>query len=112
MAVYSGISLIFALNNILFVDCGLHNILVQEYEHKKYRLIVIDGLGGRRIGWRFYLYLKSKLFTKYKIKNTNKIRRFIYFNLGYGVKEENKKLHLYFLKGKEVIRWQIIRIFK
>ena len=55
-------------NNILFVDCGLHNILVQEYEHKKYRLIVIDGLGGRRIGWRFYLYLKSKLFTKYKIK--------------------------------------------
>jgi hypothetical protein len=57
----------------------------------------------------FYLlqYINEKI-----IKNTDKIRRFMYSNLGYGVKEGNKKLHLYFLMSKEVIQWQIIRIFK
>lgn len=76
-------------NNILFVDCGLHNILVQEYEKNSYKLVIIDGLGGRRIGWKFYLYLKSKMFTKYKIMKqwqkfleNVKIKRKQYLNNG------------------------------
>lgn len=55
-------------NNILFIDVDLSNVFCCEYEENKYKLIIIDGLGARRIGWRFNFYLKSKLFTKYKIK--------------------------------------------
>ncbi|MCT7512591.1 PhoP regulatory network YrbL family protein [Aliarcobacter cryaerophilus] len=55
-------------NNILFVDVGFFNILCQEVEKDKFKLIIIDGLGGRRVGFKFNLYLKSSLFTKYKIK--------------------------------------------
>ena len=54
-------------NNILFIDIGLYNVLCCEYEEGKYRLIIIDGLGGRRTGIKFWLYLNSKIFTKYKI---------------------------------------------
>ena len=62
-------------NNIVFVDIGLYNILVCEYEENKYKLVIVDGLGGRRPGIKFWLYLKSKLFTKYKIRKSWK--RFI-----------------------------------
>ncbi|OCL87906.1 hypothetical protein AAX26_01003 [Aliarcobacter thereius] len=55
-------------NNILFIDYELDNVLCCEYEQNKYRLIIIDGLGAKRIGFKFWLYLKSKTFTKYKIK--------------------------------------------
>ena len=54
-------------NNILFIDIGLYNVLCCEYEEGKYRLIIIDGLGGRRTGIKFWLYLNSKIFIKYKI---------------------------------------------
>ncbi|KLE07049.1 YrbL family protein [Aliarcobacter butzleri] len=54
-------------NNILFVDIGLYNILCCEYEKEKYKLIIIDGLGGRRPGLKFWLYLNSRMFTKYKV---------------------------------------------
>lgn len=55
-------------NDILFIDVDLSNLFCKEYEKGKYKLIIIDGLGARRIGLRFSLYLKSKLFTKYKMK--------------------------------------------
>jgi hypothetical protein len=55
-------------NNILFIDYAIDNILCCEYEEGQYRLIIIDGLGGRRLGFKFWLYLKSKLYTKYKVK--------------------------------------------
>lgn len=57
-------------NNILFIDIGLYNVLCCEYEEGKYRLVIIDGLGGRRAGVKFWLYLNSKIFTKYKIKKS------------------------------------------
>ena len=62
-------------NNVIFVDIGLYNILACEYQEDKYKLIIVDGLGGRRPGIRFWLYLNSKLFTKYKIRKSWK--RFI-----------------------------------
>ncbi|WP_081757179.1 YrbL family protein [Aliarcobacter lanthieri] len=55
-------------NNILFVDVGFFNIICKEYEKNKFKLIIIDGLGGRRPGFKFSLYLKSYIFTSYKIK--------------------------------------------
>ena len=55
-------------NNILFVDIALSNILCQEYEKNKYRLILTDGIGGKRKGLKSKLYYYSKLFTKYKVK--------------------------------------------
>lgn len=57
-------------NNILFIDIGLYNVLCCEYEEGKYRLVIIDGLGGRRLGIKFWLYLNSKIYTKYKIKKS------------------------------------------
>ncbi|RBQ29852.1 YrbL family protein [Aliarcobacter vitoriensis] len=57
-------------NNVLFIDIGLYNILCCEYEKCKYKLVIIDGLGGRRTGVKFWLYLNSTSFTKYKIKKS------------------------------------------
>ena len=54
-------------NDILFVDIALSNILCQEYEKNKYRLILTDGIGGKRKGLKSRLYRYSKLFTKYKV---------------------------------------------
>ncbi len=59
--------------NILFIDCELHNIFCCEYEKEKYRLIIIDGLGAKRKGFKFWLYLHSKIYTKYKVKSQWKI---------------------------------------
>lgn len=55
-------------NNILFIDSGLHNILCCEYEKNKYKLVIIDGLGAKRNGFKFWLYLHSSFYTKYKVK--------------------------------------------
>ena len=55
-------------NNILFIDYEPDNILCCEYEDGKYRLIIIDGLGGRRLGFKFWLYLNSKIYTMYKVR--------------------------------------------
>jgi hypothetical protein len=54
--------------DILFIDVDLSNIFCQEVHEGEYRLMIIDGLGARRLNWRFYLYLFSSLFTRYKIK--------------------------------------------
>lgn len=53
--------------NILFIDIALSNILCQEIEKRKYKLILTDGIGGKRPGLKTKLYQHSKLFTKYKV---------------------------------------------
>jgi len=60
-------------NNILFIDVDLSNVFCKEVSSKKYKLIIIDGLGARRLNWRFYLYLYSKKYTRYKIKKQWKV---------------------------------------
>lgn len=55
-------------NTILFVDTSLTNIFCQEYETNKYKLVIIDGLGAKRVGFKSWLYRHSKLYTRYKIK--------------------------------------------
>ena len=55
-------------NLILFVDTSLTNIFCKKIEDNKYKLIIIDGLGAKRLGMKFWLYRNSKFYTKYKIK--------------------------------------------
>jgi hypothetical protein len=55
-------------NDILFVDASLSNIFCQKIAKDKYKLIIFDGLGGRRPGIKFWLYMKLKFFARYKIK--------------------------------------------
>lgn len=55
-------------NDILFIDVDLSNVFCKQISENRYKLIIIDGLGARRLNWRFYFYLYSKKFTRYKIK--------------------------------------------
>ena len=54
-------------HNIIFVDIALSNIFCQEIAPKQYKLVITDGIGGKRTGIKSKLYLYSKLFTKYKV---------------------------------------------
>lgn len=54
-------------NNIVFVDIALSNIFCQEVSKGKYKLIITDGIGGKRTGLKSKLYLYFNLFTKYKV---------------------------------------------
>lgn len=54
-------------NNILFMDVATLNILCKKIDKDKYRLIIIDGLGGKRDDFKFYLYTKIALYSRYKI---------------------------------------------
>ena len=54
-------------NMIVFGDVVLSNILCQEYKKDHYRLMIIDGLGARRFGFKLWLHIHSKLFTKFRI---------------------------------------------
>lgn len=55
------------MNSILFGDAVLSNVLCQEFKKNKYKLVIIDGLGGRRFGFKLWLHTKSKLFSQYRI---------------------------------------------
>jgi len=55
-------------NNIMFGDVVLSNILCQKTAQKTYRLVIVDGLGARRIGWKFWLQRYSKLYHRYRMK--------------------------------------------
>lgn len=54
-------------NNILFIDIALSNVFCQEFKKGKHKLILTDGIGGKRIGLKAKLYQYSRLFTKYKV---------------------------------------------
>jgi hypothetical protein len=55
-------------NKILFVDTSLTNIFCKKIDTKNYKLIIIDGLGAKRLGFKFWLYRHCKIYTIYKIK--------------------------------------------
>lgn len=63
-------------NLILFIDTSLTNIFCKKLSQEKYQLIIVDGLGAKRLGMKFWLYRQSKIYTKYKIKRQwNKLMR-------------------------------------
>jgi len=54
--------------DIVFVDNCVRNFLCQEVTKDEYRLIIIDGVGAKREGVKFWMYLNIPLYRKYKIK--------------------------------------------
>lgn len=56
-------------NVILFVDVSLDNIMCQKQEDGSYRLIIIDGLGARRPGLKFWFYRHITPYAKYKVRS-------------------------------------------
>lgn len=60
-------------NRILFIDVSTVNLCCQEVEPGIYKLVIFDGLGGRRYGMKFLLYMFSKKLTLYKIKKQWKL---------------------------------------
>lgn len=54
-------------NTILFIDVSLANVFCKKIAENKYKLIIFDGLGARRKGFKFNLYMKLHYFSKYKI---------------------------------------------
>ena len=60
-------------NQILFIDCNTQNLFCKKVSEDKYTLIIYDGLGARRDSIKLSLYMKSKLYTKYKIKKQWKL---------------------------------------
>ncbi|WP_323594984.1 YrbL family protein, partial [Aliarcobacter butzleri] len=60
-------------NQILFIDCNTQNVFCKKISEDKYTLIIYDGLGSRRDNMKLSLYMKSKLYTKYKIKKQWKL---------------------------------------
>ena len=55
-------------NNVLFIDVSTVNLFCKRINENDYRLIIFDGLGGRRKGIKSTIYMKSKFYSKYKIK--------------------------------------------
>jgi len=54
--------------SILFIDATSVNVLVQHIASDAYKLVIIDGLGAKRDGIKFFLYLYFPFYRKYKIK--------------------------------------------
>ena len=59
-------------NKIVFVDSSFDNIICQRLKDGSYRLVIIDGLGGRRLGWKFWLYCHLPVYLNYKVKRQGK----------------------------------------
>lgn len=55
-------------NNILFIDVSLSNLMLKKINKNEFILIIIDGLGARRYGIKFYLQRTINILTKRKIK--------------------------------------------
>jgi len=55
-------------NGILFIDTSLTNIFCQKITKEKYKLIIVDGLGAKRMGIKFWLYRHVSIYAKYKMK--------------------------------------------
>lgn len=55
-------------NKILFVDVSTVNVLCKKLDKDNYRLIIIDGLGARRLNFKYYMYLYIPFLKEYKIK--------------------------------------------
>ncbi|RDE18752.1 hypothetical protein DV711_14110 [Motiliproteus coralliicola] len=63
-------------NKILFVDVSLKNVLLKKEAEDKNKLIIVDGLGARRFGLKFFLQrnIETLLINKTN-KQWNKLMR-------------------------------------
>ena len=62
-------------NLILFVDVGFANILLPKQTDNSYRISIIDGIGSRHLGFKFFIYRHCRSLRAYKInKQLNVIK--------------------------------------
>ncbi len=60
---------------IVFGDICCGNIFCKEVSEGKYEFIIVDGLGARRLNYKYWMYLKIGLYRRYKImKQARKMR--------------------------------------
>ncbi len=59
-------------NNILFIDVSLSNLMCYKDVEGKYKLVIVDGLGSRHLGLKFWFYRNFSFLTKRKIKKQMK----------------------------------------
>ena len=55
-------------NCILFVDVSLSNIMCKKVTADEWQLIIVDGLGARRLKLQFWLQRKIKIYAHFKIR--------------------------------------------
>ncbi len=55
-------------NGIVFGDPVLSNLVFQKIAPSKFRLVIVDGLGARRVGLRFWLQMHSSIYNKLRIR--------------------------------------------
>ena len=54
-------------NNILFIDVSLSNLICYRGPEGKYKLMIVDGLGSRHLGLKFWIYRNFTYLAKRKI---------------------------------------------
>ena len=55
-------------NNILFIDVSLSNLICHRDIEGKYRLFIVDGLGSRHLGLKFWFYRNFLFLSRKKIE--------------------------------------------
>lgn len=56
------------INSILFIDVSLSNIICKKVNADEWQLVIVDGLGARRLKLQFWLQRKIKLYAHFKIR--------------------------------------------
>ena len=54
-------------HSIIFADVGINNLVCQR-RPQGWHLVIIDGLGARRLGWKFNLYRKLPVLSRAKLR--------------------------------------------
>ncbi|PHO09807.1 hypothetical protein CPG37_07280 [Malaciobacter canalis] len=65
-------------NKILFHDNSMTNIFYKKLDKNKATLVIVDGLGAKRLGLKFWLYRNVPFYRNYKIKKQWKKLMFLY----------------------------------
>jgi hypothetical protein len=62
---------------ILFVDTCLSNVFCIKKKNEKYELMIVDGLGAKRLNYKYWSYIYIGFYRRYKInKQAKKLKRF------------------------------------
>ena len=54
-------------NGIVFGDVVLSNVVYQKLDTHTAKLVIIDGLGARRLGWKLWLQMHCKSYNTLRI---------------------------------------------
>jgi hypothetical protein len=63
----------FKKHGIVLGDVSMKNILYQKYTANSSKLVIVDGIGPRRNGIKFFFYIHSIKYSRYKVYKQFKI---------------------------------------